>query len=105
MEFYQVKSGDTLSIIARDVLNDINRWPDLAKLNNIAAPYTIFPGMSLMLPDTEVLGPVVVPKIDERGEPTPTPAGIAALLSGPNAWIWVATAAVVFLALLNPRRG
>lgn len=69
MEFYQVKSGDTLSIIARDVLGDMSRWPDLARLNNIVSPYTIFPGMQLMLPDLSVLGPVVVP---DMGPPAPT---------------------------------
>jgi LysM repeat protein len=70
MEFYQVKSGDTLSIIARDVLGDMSRWPDIARLNNLVSPYTIFPGMQLMLPDLSVLGPVVVPK--EVGPPAPT---------------------------------
>lgn len=58
---YTVKQGDTLSIIARDVLNDISRWPEIAKLNNLSPQptlvatnnpiYLIFPGQVLTLPD------------------------------------------------------
>lgn len=45
-------SGDSLSKIARDVLGDINLWPDIAKANNIPGPnYIIQPGQVLQLPD------------------------------------------------------
>ncbi len=107
MEIYQVKSGDSLSAIARDVLGDIERWPDIARLNNLAKPYTIYPGMQLIMPDTAVLGPVVVPKIDRRGEPAPLPAQapLAAGFDIPQEWIWYGVGALVLIALMNPRRG
>lgn len=43
---YPVGSGDTLYAIA--LANDLD-WRDLARWNNIAAPYTIRPGMRLVL--------------------------------------------------------
>ncbi len=60
MQTYTVKSGDSLSIIARDVLGDIDRWPEIARLNNLVQPYTIFPGYALLLPDTDQLAPIAV---------------------------------------------
>lgn len=69
MEFYQVKAGDALRTIAQDVLGDVAAWSKLAQLNNIVAPYTIFPGQQLMLPDLSVLGPIVV---QAKGPPLPT---------------------------------
>ena len=54
--FYNVKPGESLSSIARDVLGDMSRWPDIARLNNLAEPYTIYPNMALILPDTTVPG-------------------------------------------------
>lgn len=100
MEIYQVKSGDSLSIIARDVLGDMSRWPDLARLNNLVQPYTIFPGMQLILPDLEVLGPVVVPA--ERRTPTtqPPPARAAFALT-PQMWMYVAIGVVVLLLMVD----
>lgn len=50
MATYTVLADDSLSKIARDVIGDMARWPELAALNNIAAPYTIFPGQVLQLP-------------------------------------------------------
>ncbi|MFB7496107.1 LysM peptidoglycan-binding domain-containing protein [Streptomyces sp. NPDC056161] len=44
---YTVKSGDTLSAIARRL--DVS-WPELAKANNLRAPYTIHPGQELKIP-------------------------------------------------------
>jgi LysM repeat protein len=49
-EIYKVKSGESLSVIARDLLNDIDRWPEIAFLNNIRHPYFIYPGQVLELP-------------------------------------------------------
>ena len=60
MQTYTVKSGDSLSIIARDVLGDIDRWPEIARLNNLVQPYTIFPGYALLLPEVDVLAPIAV---------------------------------------------
>ena len=50
---YTVKAGDSLSIIARDVLGNMGLWPEIARLNNIEAPYTIFPGQTITLPTDE----------------------------------------------------
>jgi nucleoid-associated protein YgaU len=44
---YTIKSGDTLSQIASDLLNDQKRWRELADLNKIANPDLIFPGQVL----------------------------------------------------------
>jgi hypothetical protein len=49
---YTVKSGDSLSKIARDQLGDVARWPEIAKINRLVSPYTILPGQLLTLPDT-----------------------------------------------------
>jgi len=46
---YIVKSGDSLSKIARDKLGDITLWVELAKLNKIADPQKIYPGQILSL--------------------------------------------------------
>ena len=105
MEIYQVKSGDTLSKIARDVLGDLDQWPKIAQLNNLVAPYTIFPGMQLMMPDLEVLGPVVVQAKRRTGPTTLPPAGQPPPLEAgfqmtPQAWTYLALGALfLFLSL------
>jgi len=52
MSSYKVKSGDSLSVIAQRELGHASLWPAIAKLNNISAPYTIYVGQTIMLPDT-----------------------------------------------------
>ena len=47
---YTVKAGDSLSKIARDELGDMNRWKEIASLNGISSPYTIYPNQKLKLP-------------------------------------------------------
>ena len=54
---YIVKSGDSLSKIARDVLGNISLWPVIAKLNNIQNPDLIFPGDILQLPEQTTTEP------------------------------------------------
>lgn len=51
---YTVKSGDTLSTVARDVLGDMNLWPYLASINKITSPYIIRPGQVLIVDVAEV---------------------------------------------------
>ncbi len=70
---YWVKEGDSLSIIARDELNDLSRWQEIAYINSISAPYTIFPGQLILLPVENGLDI----EITEFGEP-PAPNGPAA---------------------------
>ncbi len=52
---YIVKPGDSLSIIARDQLDDLSRWRELAYMNSIEAPYVIQPGQIIMLPGDELV--------------------------------------------------
>lgn len=47
---YTVKPGDSLSSIARDQLNELPRWTEIAYINSISAPYTIYPGQTILLP-------------------------------------------------------
>jgi ABC-type amino acid transport substrate-binding protein len=47
---YIVKRGDSLSTIARDVLNDIGRWQEIANLNKVANVHLIHPGQKLQMP-------------------------------------------------------
>ena len=47
---YTVVEGDSLSKIARDVLGNMDLWPQIAEINGIEAPYTIYPGQTLTLP-------------------------------------------------------
>ncbi|MET0703926.1 MAG: LysM peptidoglycan-binding domain-containing protein [Mycobacterium sp.] len=52
VETYVVRSGDTLSQIARRKLDDAARWPELFAANRtiVRNPNQIFPGMRLVLP-------------------------------------------------------
>lgn len=61
-EHYQVKPGDTLFGIALQVDKDFRQ---LAKVNNIAAPYLIFPGQNLTLVG-EGSAPVTEPDIPSK---------------------------------------
>lgn len=47
---YTVKKGDTLSGIAGWHLGDRNRWPEIAKLNNLRDPNRIQVGQQLRIP-------------------------------------------------------
>jgi nucleoid-associated protein YgaU len=49
---YVVKSGDSLSKIAKEVLGDANRWPDIFEANKdqIKDPNMIHPGQELRIP-------------------------------------------------------
>ncbi len=55
---YVVKAGDTLSLIARDVVGKISDWRRIAEANAIQAPYTIRPGQSILIP---VDSPLTIP--------------------------------------------
>lgn len=50
-KIYKVKQGDYLYLIAKMELGNAEKWRDIAKLNNILAPYTIYPGQILTLPE------------------------------------------------------
>ena len=87
IEIYRVKSGESLSSIARDMLNDIERWPEIAFINNIRQPYLIFTGQVLELPPesggdvVEVESTAVAPVTLTAGIPF-SPATLALLVIG-----------------------
>ena len=81
---YTVKPGESLSIIARDQLGDINRWQEIAYINAIASPYTIRPGQVILLPDdSSELVVEVTKKIGAPGQKVDTeiPPAIIVLLA------------------------
>ncbi len=49
---YTVQPGDSLSVIARDLLGDADRWPEIVDLNSVVAddPDLIYAGTVLRLP-------------------------------------------------------
>jgi LysM repeat protein len=57
-DVYRVKAGDYLSVIARRL--DVP-WQDLAKVNGLRAPYTIYPGQELRIPEGSSGGQEVPP--------------------------------------------
>lgn len=59
---YTVKPGDSLSIIARDVLGHIDLWPEIALINDISDSERIYPGQVLQLPN-------VLPEFIKQAKP------------------------------------
>jgi P-type Ca2+ transporter type 2C len=49
---YVVKAGDTLSKIAKEMLGDADRWPEIIEANKekIKDPNVIQPGLELKIP-------------------------------------------------------
>ena len=47
---YKVQQGDSLSGIAHKLLGTANRWPDIARANNITEHDWILPGQELIIP-------------------------------------------------------
>lgn len=71
---YTVQPGESLSIIARDQLGDLTRWREIAYINEIASPYTIYAGQTILLPvDTHPLQVTIT-----EGIPAPTDGAAAA---------------------------
>jgi nucleoid-associated protein YgaU len=52
-KFYTVKSGDTLSKIAKEFYQDANQYPKIFEANKpmLKSPDKIYPGQSLRIPD------------------------------------------------------
>jgi hypothetical protein len=90
---YIVQTNDTLSIIARDETGDISRWQEIAYINSIAPPYTIYPGQTILVP--EIDDPVAI-EITEYGQAPPAqdasivfnPATVALIVIGGALLIW-----------------
>lgn len=115
---YTVKSGDSLSKIARDVLGNMSVWPEIARLNNISSPYIITPGQQLTLPGAST--PAAAPSAVTSPSPivtrpsvsatAPAPARVTAT-AGPaimeflrKNYLWIAggIAGIMALSLLAP---
>jgi LysM repeat protein len=86
-EIYKVKTGESLSIISRNVLGDMERWPEIAFLNGLRHPYFIYPGQILELPPEsggdiiEVVSTAVAPVTLKAGF-TFSPATVFLLVIG-----------------------
>jgi LysM repeat protein len=62
---YTVRAGDTLSRIARDVLGDVDRWPEIVAANGLDDAALIYPGQVLALPE-DARASAQVPVVDAR---------------------------------------
>ena len=75
------------------------------KRSEVFAPYTIFPGAALLLPENDVLGPVVI----DRGVPTTTTpttpriAGMAFQMT-PQTWLYLGIGALFLFLAMDGKR-
>jgi hypothetical protein len=67
---YVVRPGDYLAVIARRL--DVD-WRDLAELNDLREPYTVYPGQVLRVPERQE---------EEQPDPVPTYPGAGAFVLG-----------------------
>ncbi len=99
MASYVVKPGDSLSIIARDVIGDLSRWPELAMLNQLSSPYIIEPGQVLQLP-ADVTVPARSTSTVTRA-PAPTRSSVTPVPAAEpwyrKPWFWMAVAGGLLL--------
>ncbi|MGV2914528.1 peptidoglycan-binding protein [Streptomyces alfalfae] len=63
-DVYVVKAGDYLAVIARRL--DVS-WKDLAKVNGLREPYTVYPGQELIIPEAASGGGAEVPPFPGAG--------------------------------------
>ena len=47
---YTVQSGDSLYRIAQQQLGSVNEWRQIARMNDLRAPYRLQPGQIIHLP-------------------------------------------------------
>ena len=92
-QIYIVQSDDSLSKIARDVIGELERWPEIAYINSIDPPYILRPGQQLLLPSDE---PLQVTITGETSQAAPTrlaqfsfnPATVAIIVIGAALIFW-----------------
>lgn len=86
---YRVEVDDSLSKIARDVLGDMDRWPEIARLNQLNPPYIIHPGELLLLPDETELEPmrIAIEKPVSQEQPGKGKGWLWILAAGTGLWI------------------
>lgn len=95
-KIYTVKSGDSLSSIARDVLGEMDRWPELAYMNQLVAPYIIRPGMILAMPRDEPLQVTVT-----EGTGQAAPMQLAQFSFNPATMVLLAVGAALVLFMMK----
>lgn len=78
---YTVKAGQGLTQIAVEIYKDKNKWLDIAKANDIKAPYRLEKGQELKLPDVEAQAAVsteeTAAKPEEVAPATPVATPVA----------------------------
>lgn len=77
MDDYVIQYGDTLKTIAAKKLGDENRWYEIALLNNIAAPYEVYIGETIKLPNR-----ISMLKLQPPALTSELPAAVAAYARG-----------------------
>lgn len=79
---YVVQSGDTLSLIARDIYGDLSLWDEICAFNNLADCNVIEVGDTLNLPTQAQIGAGIAPSTTAAA--TPTPAATAKAVVTPT---------------------
>ncbi len=100
MKTYTVVTGDSLSKIARDVLGDMSLWGELARINNIQAPYVIYPGQTLNI---DVHGETFAPASSTAGSSSSAGSSGAAATDDATKLkrgLWIIGGVIVVLAII-----
>lgn len=107
---YKVQSGDTLSKIADFLLGDMSRWPEIARANNIKAPYVIEVGQILTVPEIVPLrtggtGTVTISQKPAFSLTAKTPFGLPSQVFGiPTNYLLIGVAALLLIPLFIGRK-
>jgi uncharacterized surface protein with fasciclin (FAS1) repeats len=75
---YVVQSGDTLSLIARDIYGEIGLWEEICAYNSLADCNSIEVGQEIRLPTREEINAGITSSATPAATATATPAGAAA---------------------------
>lgn len=84
-----MREGESLSMIAQRELGSMDRWAELARLNNIADPKKLKPGTRLRIPGPDAsvsvpMPPTPIAATAVRSEPTPPPVSPEPRMTGPH---------------------
>ncbi len=98
---YTVKDGDGLWSIAQEVYSDGYKWTEIAKANNLNAPYTLTAGQELLIPETGTTAATPAPSAipaatvvaSATARPTASPVATTRPTSTPTATTAPATSA------------
>ena len=77
-EVYTVKTGDTLSLIAAQILKNMKLWPQLWEQNeHIINPHWIYPNDKILIKPITQITEATPPPVPEPTPPPPTPEPVA----------------------------